>query len=77
MANNPSTGSGHSIRDNLNLAADILSHLMNSAPVECWGRFTQQDISDALNCTFALAGLLELREIERAQQAKGRKRGKK
>jgi hypothetical protein len=57
------------MQDNLNLAADILSHLMNSAPVECWGRFTQQDISDALNCTFALAGLLELRETERQQHA--------
>jgi hypothetical protein len=66
----------NNIQDNLNLAAEILSYLLNTASIECRGKFSVDDLSDAINTCFACGSLLELREIERLQQEKGRKADK-
>lgn len=57
------------MKNNLRKSAEIISHLMNVAGPDCWGPYSIDDLSDCVNTCFALAGLLELAELER--QAKG------
>lgn len=59
------------IRENLALAAEIISYLMNETDPAHWGPYSQQDLSDGINTCFSCAGLLELQEIERRQREKG------
>jgi hypothetical protein len=59
------------LADNLVLASEILSHLLNNSPITCWGKFTTDDLSDAINSTFAAGELIRLAELERKAHAKG------